>query len=170
MIKMRTIIFSFLLIFGIQKNTYSQEFRVEADTFAMNMVRMLVTQNCDGYPALFDDTVYMLQKSQALVKSEMGSKISIFCKAAIRDKSMTMESYLANFNYELLDAEEMKTKKDLYALIQAHPFYTLQENDFLFIGYRHKTDDYMKYILDDPFCVIFRKYDDGFRIVMLAGN
>jgi hypothetical protein len=81
-----------------------------------------------------------------------------------------MESYLANFNHELLDAEEMKTKKDLFTLIQAHPSYTLKENDYLFIGYHHKTDDYMKYILDDPFCVIFRKYDDGFRIVMLAGN
>ena len=146
---MRTLFFSFLLIFGIQQNTFSQNLRAEADTFAMNMVRMLVTQHCDGYPALFDDTVYMLQKSQAIVKSEMGSKISIFCKAAIRDKSMTMESYLANFNRELLDAEEIKTKKDLYALIQAHPFYNLQENDFLFFGYRHKTDDYMKYILEN---------------------
>ncbi len=158
------------MIFGIQQNSYSQDLHAEADTFAMNMVKMLVTQNCDGYPALFHDTVYMLQNSQAIVKSEMGSKISIFCKAAIRDKSITMESYLANFNRELLDAGEIKTKKDLYALIQAHPFYTLQENDFLFIGYRHKSDDYMKYILDDPFCVIFRKYEDGFRIILLAGN
>ena len=167
---MRILIFSFLLFFGIQQNTFSQNLRTEADTFAMNMVRMLVTQHCDGYPALFHDTVYMLQKSQAIVKSEMGSKISIFCKAAIRDKSMTMESYLANFNQELLDAKEMKTKNDLYTLIQAHPYYKLQENDFLFIGYQHKTEDYMKYILDDPFCVIFRKFEDGFRIVMLAGN
>jgi hypothetical protein len=167
---MRTLFFFFLFIFGIHQTSYSQDLRAEADTFAMNMVRMLVTQHCDGYPALFNDTVYMLQKTQSIVKSEMGPKISIFCKAAIRDKSMTMESYLASFNRELLDANEIKTKKDLYTMIQAHPFYKLQENDFLFIGYRHKTDDYMKYILDDPFCVIFRKYEDGFRIVMLAGN
>lgn len=167
---MRTLFFTFLLVLGVLQNAYSQNLRAEADTFAMNMVRILVNQHCDGYPAFFDDTVYMLQKSQAIVKSEMGSKISIFCKAAIRDKTMTMESYLANFNIELLNAEEIKQKDELYNLIKAHPYYQLGEHDFLFIGFRHKTEDNMKYLLDDPFCVIFRKFEDGFRIVLLAGN
>lgn len=164
------IIVTLSLALGIHANSHSQDLRYEADTFAMKMVQMLIEHDCGAYPALYHDTVYMLQKSQAIVKSEMYSKIELLCKASVRDQQLTLNDYLQNFNRTLLNAEEIKQKVELYDLIKAHPYYQLGENDFLFIGYSHKTEDYMKYLLDDPFCVIFRKFEDGFRIVLLAGN
>jgi hypothetical protein len=164
------IIFTLFLALGIRTIVHSQDMRAEADTFAMKMVQMLIEHDCGAYPALYDDTVYMLQKSQAIVKSEMYSKIEMLCKASVRDQHLTLNDYLKNFDRTLLNAKEFKQKGELYNLIKAHPYFELGENDFLFIGYRHKTEDYMKYLLDDPFCVIFRKFEDGFRIVLLAGN
>ena len=164
------IIVTLSLALGIHANAHLQDMRDEADTFAMKMVQMLIEHDCSAYPALYHDTVYMLQKSQAIVKSEMYSKIELLCKASVRDQHLTLNDYLQNFDRTLLNAEEIKQKGELYDLIKAHPYYQLGEHDFLFIGYRHKTEDYMKYLLDDPFCVVFRKFEDGFRIVLLAGN
>lgn len=170
-IKMKTnLILASLFLLG----TFSVKAqKKEAEDFALTFVKSMIEKDCEAFSACFAENIVLLQKKQVLVKSKMSKELCGMCKVAVMSDSVDMEYYQKNFEFDIYDYAEIK-KNDKFIefrkQIELNPDYKLDKKDFFFIGYIHKTANFNDYILNDPFCVIFRQTSVGFEIVVFAGN
>jgi hypothetical protein len=144
----------------------------KAEAFALKVAKSIIEKDCDNFNSFFADTIVLLQKKQFLVKDSISKKLIGLCQHAIKSDSVNYKYYLENFERQLFDSKEMRSKLDpgFSAVIDANPYYKLQANDYLFMGFKHKTGNYNDYLLNDPFCIIFRQVGNDFKILVFADN
>jgi hypothetical protein len=141
-----------------------------AEAFALKIAKSIIEKDCENFSAYFNDSIVLLQKKDVLKLSEIKERLNTMCGFAVKNDSVTYEYYLENFERHIYGSDEIEANKSFYQLIKDNPSFELSVNDYLYIGFRHKTGNYNDYLLNDPFNIIFRKVDGDFKIMVFADN
>lgn len=166
---MKTTTLLFTALFFCFSTSFAQKEKPEE--FTERYTRTIIAHDCDNFTSYFADYIVLLRNNQAMEKAAMEKQLQGLCMASVKSDKLDYDYYLEHFNREIYSAKDIKTEKkfkDFYAMIQACEHYQLEDGDYLYIGYEHKTENYNDYLLNDGFCFIFRYVDDGYKIVAFA--
>ncbi len=162
------VVFLFIIGGGLSPlfwSRFTKPTKEQALQFSLAVVEKMFRNDCDGVYAIMNDPIYVLDGDAVVTKNtDTHEKICRSISHAIRSDA-TFEDYQNAYDPRILTPDEVYTE---FPRVKEHRGrFTLEPNDFFFMGYKSKTN--ADFIWDDLFTFVVRKIDYTWKIVAVSG-
>lgn len=137
------------------------------EKFASQVVECMLKRKCENFYQFFADTLVWIDTKEVWFKSDHMDDYPKLCESALVGDTMNLAYYEENFDHVIYKSKDFVNVKKLNEYLAQSTHYTIQKNDYLFIGNVYKKGKADEIITPSSFMFIFRQEGKVFRIVVM---